>query len=138
MIISRIAGIRRSALLILLWLTVITFFSSIPGSGYPVEPPLWYVLERKFAHLFEFAVLAVLVVRLLEQLCQHKHSRLVYSSAVLFVFAAGALDELHQAFVFGRGSRVTDVAIDVAGGVIGLAVLAFFRTKRERRGLRIW
>ena len=51
-----------------------------------------------------------------------------------FGLAYGALDELHQAFVFGRGARLTDVMIDGIGIALALTVISLFggRTSKYR------
>jgi VanZ family protein len=102
----------------------------MPGSGLAVEPPLWYVLERKGAHVFEYAVLAWLAYRFFAVQYPRETHRWLVMLTLAFVFAYGALDEVHQLFIFGRGARLTDVMIDGIGG--GLALL-FISTLRLRR-----
>jgi hypothetical protein len=53
--------VRGSMLVV--WMGVIFLFSSMPGSGSLYDPPTWYVLERKGAHVFEFAFLSVFAFR---------------------------------------------------------------------------
>ena len=114
--------LTRGAML-LVWMGVIFFFSSMPGSGGSYDPPVWYILERKGAHIFEFALLSVLAFRFFRILFVRASWRNIIALSAVFVFMHGALDELHQAFVFGRGSRISDVGIDVFGSVIGLGVI---------------
>lgn len=114
--------LTRGAML-LVWMGVIFFFSSMPGSGGSYDPPVWYILERKGAHIFEFALLSVLAFRFFRILFVRASWRNIIVLSAVFVFMYGALDELHQAFVFGRGSRISDVGIDVFGSVIGLGVI---------------
>ena len=114
--------LTRGAML-LVWMGVIFFFSSMPGSGGSYDPPVWYILERKGAHIFEFALLSVLAFRFFRILFVRASWRNIIALSAVFVFMHGALDELHQAFVFGRGSRISDVDIDVFGSVIGLGVI---------------
>ena len=111
-------------LLLLAWMIVIYVLSSIPGSGSNYEPPLWYVIERKSAHVLEFAILTVLMFRFL-RVWFRKKTQVKHMIAVswMFAFSYGALDELHQAFVFGRGSHFSDVCVDVVGASIASLML---------------
>ncbi|MEI8096954.1 MAG: hypothetical protein WCG73_02515, partial [Candidatus Moraniibacteriota bacterium] len=59
--VSRIFFLQGLALV--LWMGVIFFFSSLSGSPNPFDPPLWYYLERKGAHVCEFSVLFVLTTQ---------------------------------------------------------------------------
>lgn len=114
--------LTRGAML-LVWMGVIFFFSSMPGSGGSYDPPVWYILERKGAHIFEFALLSILAFRFFRILFIRASWRNIIVLSMAFVFMYGALDELHQAFVFGRGSRISDVGIDVFGSIIGLGMI---------------
>lgn len=123
---------QRRLVPLLIWCAVIFAFSEMPGSGLNVEPPLWYVLERKSAHVFEYAVLAFLSFRFFSVLyAQERFSRVAILSGA-FALAYGALDEFHQMFVFGRGARLSDVAIDGLGIIIGLLVI-FLLSRSSKR-----
>lgn len=117
----------RSATLIF-WMGVIFLLSSFPGSGTDYEPPLWYVLERKSAHVFEYAVLTLLAFRFARVVFVKESFTRALLWAGVFSIAYGATDELHQFFVFGRGARMTDVLID-GGGVLLMAIGLFFFQK---------
>lgn len=111
----------------LLWMVVIFTFSSIHGSGTYFEPPLWYVLERKGAHMIEFSILAFLVASFLSTyIVFRKDTKLFFCSVFLFCLVYAFSDEIHQFFVFGREARFTDVVIDSGGILIG-EVAFFFR-----------
>ncbi|MDQ5976994.1 MAG: hypothetical protein QG664_908 [Patescibacteria group bacterium] len=113
---------RGSALVA--WMAAIFFFSSLPGSGVAYDPPLWYMFERKGAHVFEFAILMILAFRFFRSLFgSHESWRRVAVLALAFAFMYGALDEVHQAFVFGRGSRLSDVGFDVLGAVLAFVMI---------------
>ena len=114
------------------WCAVIFAFSEMPGSGLPVEPPLWYVLERKSAHVFEYAVLAFLSFRFFSVVYPAERFTRVAILSGAFALAYGALDEFHQSFVFGRGARLSDVAIDGIGIAIALAVIYALSTRNKR------
>ncbi len=115
---------------LLVWCSVIFLFSQMPGSGLAVEPPLWYVLERKSAHVVEYAVLAWLAYRFFAAQYPRETHRWLVILTLAFVVAYGTLDEVHQAFVFGRGARFTDVMIDGIGGGLALFFISVLRSKR--------
>lgn len=124
--------LKGSALLA--WMGVIFLLSSMPGSGDVGEPPLWYVIERKSAHVFEFAVLTGLAFLFLKEIFVRETRKRVIEVALAFSVAYGALDELHQAFVFGRGSRLFDVMVDAVGAsMMAIALFLIFRTVDHRK-----
>jgi len=93
---------------VVLWAGVIFAFSSIPSLGTGLGS--WDLILRKGAHMTEYAVLAVLLLRAL--------GREAPALALGVLYAAS--DELHQAFVRGRHASPIDVAIDTVGLLIGL------------------
>lgn len=106
---------------LLCWMGFIFFLSSLPGAGTDFDPPLWYVLERKGAHLFEYAVLAILLSLFLSTLSRFQASKKNFCIIVfLFGIAYAFSDEIHQLFVFGRSGRFSDVLVDMVGLLIGM------------------
>ena len=103
---------------VLLWAGVIFALSSIPSLGTGLGT--WDLILRKGAHMTEYAVLALLLVRAL--------GREAPALALGVLYAAS--DELHQAFVRGRHASPIDVAIDTVG-LIGLLV---WRRRGDRLG----
>ena len=101
---------------VVLWAGVIFGLSSIPSLSSGLGA--WDEVLRKCAHLTEYAVLGMLLLRAL--------------GSVLPAFALGIAyaitDEVHQHFVSGRHSSPLDVAIDSTGVLIG--VLVFVRARR--------
>lgn len=117
-------------LMLVLWCAVIFAFSHRPGSGIPFDPPLWYVLQRKGAHVFEYAVLMLLSWRYFQAIFQRESRARVLLLAASFALTYGVLDELHQFFIFGRGARFTDVLVDLLGIVLMLAAIAVWQRRR--------
>lgn len=113
---------------------VIFFLSSMPGSGDVGEPPFWYIIERKSAHVFEFAILTGLAFVWLREIFERDLGKRVLWTAGVLSIAYGALDELHQAFVFGRGSRLSDVMVDALGAGIAAALIYFLLLRQRGRG----
>ena len=88
---------------------------------------------RKTAHASEFCLLAFLFSNSFTLLKNDKWH--LISLACSFVYACS--DEIHQLFIEGRAGRVSDVFIDTAGAIIGIAVyfilLKIFNSVRRRK-----
>ena len=93
---------------VVLWAGVIFALSSIPhlGTGLGV----WDTVLRKGAHVTEYAILALVLLRAV--------GREAPALALGDLYAAS--DELHQSFVRGRHASPVDVAIDSVGLLLGL------------------
>ena len=102
---------------VLAWAAVIFAFSSIPSLNSGLGG--WDYVLRKCAHMTEYAILALLLLRATRS----------YGWAFALAVAYSATDEFHQTFVHGRHGSPIDVAIDAVGAAIGLVVL----TKLEQR-----
>jgi len=97
---------------------------------------------RKCCHLTEYAILALLLWRAIQQACGNKSvapergaSGWIWAEAGLAlstVFLYGASDEIHQAFVPNRTAQISDVLIDTLGGAAGLLALWIFGRWRKR------
>ena len=95
---------------VVVWAGVIFAFSSIPSLS--THLGTWDLVLRKLAHMTEYAVLALLLLRA------------TGSYVWAFGLTAGyaCTDEFHQTFVRGRHGSPVDVGIDAVGALIGLAV----------------
>ena len=88
---------------------------------------------RKFCHLTEYAILALLLWRALSQsknLPAWSWPRV--QGTMLLVCLYASTDEFHQSFVPTRTSLISDVFIDTAGGAIGLLVFWIFCRFRKQ------
>ena len=101
---------------VVIWAAVIFAFSSIPSLGTGLGA--WDTILRKGAHLTEYAILGILLMRALG-------SEL---PAFAVGFAYAVTDEIHQHFVRGRHASPFDVAFDATGLALGL--LVYQATKR--------
>jgi VanZ family protein len=101
------------------WAAIIFAFSSIPSLNSGLGT--WDVVLRKCAHMTEYGILAVLLVR------ATRSAPWAFTLAVVYA----ASDELHQSFVRGRHASPVDVAIDTVGIAIGLLALERWR-RRDR------
>jgi VanZ family protein len=104
---------------VLAWMGLIFFFSSLPhlDSGLGT----WDFILRKGAHVFEYVVLTGLLIRAVRNTWKSLSWRAVLGWGAAVAILYSALDEIHQAYVPGRGPSVRDVLIDTVG--VGLAVL---------------
>ena len=95
---------------------------------------------RKAAHATEYAALGALWFAELHQLARaladDAARTAACASALTVVYAC--TDEFHQLFVGGRAGQATDVLVDAAGGLVGIAfalacaaLLAFRRSRRN-------
>lgn len=141
----------------LVWMAVVftlsSDFASAEHTGRIIEPILRWIdpsisplalarahfVIRKCAHVTEYAILALLILRGLRNwrgvAVTHWSWTLAFA-ALCGSAAYAATDEFHQTFVPSRGPSVHDVGIDAAGAAFGL-MLAFglVLVHRRRRAL---
>ncbi len=91
-----------------------------------------HFLIRKFAHLTEYAILAMLTWNALRLSLAGTSMRRLCALAVLISALYAASDEFHQSFTPSREATVRDVLIDTAGAIAGLILLAACRRLRRR------
>ena len=105
---------------VLLWAGVIFALSSVPDLGTGLGT--WDLVLRKLAHMTVFGLLAAACVR---GLTFHGITgRAALAGAATLALAYAISDEFHQTFVTGRSGSPIDVAIDLVGIVVALALLA--------------
>jgi len=100
---------------VIVWAAVIFTFSSIPSLTTGLGT--WDLILRKGAHMTEYAILGLLLLRAI--------GRELPALAVGIGYAV--TDEFHQHFVRGRHAAWYDVLIDTLGVAIG--VLAWSRLR---------
>lgn len=89
-------------------------------------------LIRKSAHVFEYFVFSLLVLRTIRG--ERSGWRIAWALiAVLIVFGYACTDELHQAFVPGRGPAFSDVMLDTFAGVLAQIVAGTWSALRGKR-----
>ncbi len=121
-----------SALLLIIWMGVIFSFSALSGQVPDSPPPFSYFLERKGAHVFEYALLTWISFCFFRYTFVHDGWKKILLVAAFFSLAYGATDELHQFFVPFRGARFTDVLIDGGGVLLAALLISSWRKWRER------
>ena len=93
---------------------------------------------RKYAHMFEYCCLSIssfLFFREAFAGAARRSLSAVACALSLCVFYA-CTDEWHQTFVAGRAGKVSDVLVDTAGSLIGLAVAGLFLHLYKKRRSR--
>jgi VanZ family protein len=96
---------------VIVWAAVIFGLSSIPALSSGLGT--WDQILRKCAHVTEYAILGLLLLRAVGR----------ELPALLIGIAYAASDELHQHFVAGRHGSLVDIVIDAVGLVIGLVLM---------------
>jgi VanZ family protein len=102
----------------------IYYLSSLPDLKSSLPTAADFVF-RKIAHFAEYAVLYLLLWKLLEGTGYRRITALVI--AMLYAMT----DEFHQAFVNGRVASVADVGIDAAGSIFMLWITQKLPQKRQ-------
>ena len=103
---------------VVLWAALIFALSSIPSLSSGLGT--WDEVLRKGAHVAEYAVLGLLLLRALRR----------ELPALGLAIAYAATDELHQHFVRGRHPSPFDVAFDACGAALGLLLWQLARSRR--------
>ena len=92
---------------------------------------------RKCTHFCVYAALGALL--LLDSLCFAAKPPVHILRALLAAALYAASDEIHQAFVPGRGPAVTDVLLDSAGalcGILAIWLLVWASCRRKKQPLQ--
>lgn len=117
----------------ILWMGVIFSFSHIPGSPIYYEPSFWLLIERKGAHVVEYAVLFLLSVQVFSLFFFKESLVKIAALAAVWSLTYAALDELHQFFTPFRGAHMRDIGIDMIGILLAmLAVFILFSRQRKK------
>ena len=93
-----------------------------------------HFILRKCAHVGEYAVLALLLLRAATLMTNFRRSiPILYVNVLGVCLFVAATDEFHQTFVASRGASVTDIMIDSGGVILGLLIASIFRMNRSIR-----
>ena len=98
-----------------------------PGISAETLASIHFIL-RKCAHVAEYAVLGLLLLRTVTLMRNFQRSIPIRYLSVLGVcLLVAATDEFHQTFVASRGPSVRDITIDCCGAILGLLIGSIFR-----------
>jgi VanZ family protein len=118
---------RLLLLLAIGWALVIFLLSSQPGTDIP---PL-ISGQDKLLHVLIFGIFGFLVLGSLPAAASG-YTTYQAAMALTVVTVYGVLDEIHQRYVPGRSADVFDVVADIAGGMLGIALLYLLINRRLR------
>jgi|SRR3989339_304912 len=117
-----------------LWLPVfvwgysIYYLSDIPGLGTGLG--VWDLFLRKGAHVTEYFILTILLVRAFRRSFRMPFKFLIFCPAVIsFLYAVS--DEYHQSFVCNRCGTPWDVLVDTVGILIVVFIYIKWGTNRN-------
>lgn len=114
---------------VLVWAFFIFLGSSVPAVKVSSNNAADF-LAHKVAHLLEYAILYLLIYRVLSQ-GQRGFDKKEIALAILLVSLYGGSDEFHQRFTPGRESRLRDVFIDFLGGILGAGIWRYYPKVRK-------
>ena len=80
---------------------------------------------RKLAHFSLYTIIGILLMSLMSTYKIKQKSRILISGSIGLLYAIS--DEIHQAFIPGRGPQIGDVGIDFAGVIIGILIMFMIR-----------
>jgi VanZ family protein len=110
------------------WLPVlayVTLIFALSSQAY-LPTPIRFTYGDKLAHLGEYLVLGLLLVRALRASLRVSRPLFAAMIAIGLVVIVGASDEFLQSFIPGRTSDVIDLSADVLGGAIAQLVYVTF------------
>jgi VanZ family protein len=91
-----------------------------------------HFILRKCAHVAEYAILGLLLLRAAILMTNFKRSiAILYLSVLGVCVCVAATDEFHQTFVASRGASVRDIMIDSGGVILGLLIGLIFGMSRS-------
>ena len=143
-------GTAQRWLPVVVWATFISWFSTdafsarstnsyidpvlrfLFGELTPAEFRFAHSIVRKCAHLTEYAILGILMVRA-QTTPRAPVPRTAVLRAILYCALYAMVDEGHQAFVPSRTGSPIDVLVDTTGATIGTLTLAGWRNRISDR-----
>ena len=130
---ARVTPKRIHVVLPLLFMAVLYWLSSLPGTPLPDDPALYGLffwvppLVQNALHVPAYAALTLGLRWALRAWLRAPSASALGACAI--ASACGVLDEWHQSFVPGRYASLTDVVLDVAGVALGIWLAAWIRSK---------
>jgi VanZ family protein len=111
-------------------MAIIFIASATPGSDIPGFG-IWDVFFKKGGHMLGYALLATASYHALNSSNRSIKQKFILVLCIVALYAAS--DEFHQRFTPGRTASFRDVGIDVAGGLIGIAVIRFVQRRISKK-----
>jgi VanZ family protein len=128
------SGVKSLRIARLIWGWLFTPLTGLKPT-YPTLA-LTDALFRKACHVGEYAVLAGLLYIALAKASRLTDRPAVRRWTLLLTVLWASIDELHQAFVPGRGAHVSDIGIDTLGALLALGLIAVVQRLQTWRVIR--
>lgn len=121
----------------------VSFWNDLMNRGWDKEmlSQLALYLEhpiRKLAHFTEYGLMGFLQYSILY--CNVQKRKIVLTVTLIWVTVSAASDEIHQLFVPGRWGSLSDVILDICGGIFGILmcilVIKIIKNIRKNRAKR--
>jgi len=106
---------------LVIWVGIIYYLSS-QGLEFIGPASIWEFIMRKIFHMFEYAILALLIFRILRQ-TEKRHIYWDIGWTLIFTILYAISDEYHQTFTLGRVGTYRDVMIDSFGALVAIWLL---------------
>ncbi|PKM93081.1 MAG: hypothetical protein CVU80_00070 [Elusimicrobia bacterium HGW-Elusimicrobia-4] len=107
---------------VFVWGYIIYFLSDIPGLDTGLG--IWDLILRKGAHITEYFILTILLIRAFRRSFRMSFVFLIFCPSVIsFLYAVS--DEYHQTFIKNRCGTPWDILVDTVG--ILLVVYLYFK-----------
>ena len=90
------------------------------------------LVVRKIAHLFEYAILSMLICRALAKRLAKPLPLRSLGQGVLLSIVYAAFDEWHQSWTEERFGSPIDVGIDSVGAILGAAFFSWLSSRKSR------
>jgi len=132
---TRVTPSKIYVTLPLLFMGVLYWLSSLPGTPLPDDPAIYGLfywvpsLVQNALHVPAYAVLSWASWWALGAWLNLPSARVI--SACAIASAYGIYDEWHQSFVPGRYASFTDITLDVAGAVLGIWLATWIGSRSE-------
>ncbi len=108
---------------------IVNIFSSILGIfGIEIDDYILGVLVRKLAHFAEYFVLGLTSTLFVSEL---RNKKLISLSPTYCLLIAFCDEFVMQMLTAGRAPRLTDVLIDFSGVLLAVAIVLFFKSRKE-------
>jgi len=111
-----------------LYMALIFYLSSAPPPQAARLAP--QLLDIKFTHIVEYFVLASLIYYAMANTAEIPFKwKAAYTVMLTYVY--GLTDELHQAFVQGRGASLIDPFTNLAAACLAVGAVYYFKKRAE-------
>ena len=125
------ANFKKYWLPVLVWSFLMLAVTATPGKQIEdISGGLGSIPQKSYvAHFVEFLIFSILLSRALHSSGQHSHSAVILV-VIIASFAFSAFTEILQLYIPGRYFESTDILVNDAGALVGLARSVFMAALR--------